>query len=116
MTIDHQPSSNRSVPHTPEERCHRWFLTTSGRQHRVEVSGSFDRTVAWYVDDHLIATKKSSQDNVHLKPGDGSDGHESVVGQALLTAASSDTMAQAQPGAGDIRVTFTGLGRPKRVT
>jgi hypothetical protein len=106
----------RPAVQTPEERCQRWFLTASGRQHRVEISGSVDRTLAWYVDGILVATKKSSQDDVQLKPGDGSKGRKSVRDRALLSSDSPDAVAQEQSGAGGIRVRFTGLGRSKRVT
>lgn len=133
MTADQQPSKNHGspvapdVPHidqhrarrakqTPEEGCQRWFLAASGRQHRVEISGSVDRTLAWYVDDHLIATKKSSQDDVQLKPGDGCNGRKSVRDRASLSPDSLDAEGQEQSGAGGIRVKFTGLGRSKRVT
>jgi hypothetical protein len=68
----------------------RWDLTVREHHHRVEVEGSVSRTVRWYVDDELVATEKSADDNVQLAA-------EPDTGQA-------------------VGVRFTSLGRPKRVT
>jgi hypothetical protein len=61
-----------------------------GRHHRVQVRGSVLRTIEWYVDDELVATKKSSDDNV---------------------AVESDRLDALAVG-----LKFTALGRAKRVT
>jgi hypothetical protein len=50
------------------EETHRWHLTVDGRDHRVEVEGTWSRTIRWYVDDEVVATKKSSEDKVTLEP------------------------------------------------
>lgn len=72
----------------------------------MEVAGSFSRTVRWYVDGQLVAAKKSSDDNVRLKPGDRLDKSRST----------SNAAAEEQPDVGAVSVRFTALGRPKRVT
>lgn len=45
----------------------RWDLTVHGQHHRVDVYGSFPRTIRWHVDDDLVATKKSADDHVSLE-------------------------------------------------
>lgn len=72
------------------EHVHRWSLTVDGRHHRVEVRGSLTRTVEWYVDDEVVATKKSSDDNLALES-------DQVEGRA-------------------VGLKFGALGRAKRVT
>jgi hypothetical protein len=51
----------------------RWELTLDGRTHRVEVAGSFTRTIRWFVDDEPVASRKSSEDKVSFgaDPGNG---------------------------------------------
>jgi hypothetical protein len=72
------------------EKLHRWHLTVDGHTHRVEVEGSWSRTIRWYVDDELVATKKSSEDKVSLAS-------DAESGQA-------------------VGLRFTALGRARRVT
>ena len=62
-------SSRRLLIRTVSEREARgWDLSAYVRRHRVEVSGSFSRTVTWYVEGQLVAVaaKKSLEDNVQL--------------------------------------------------
>jgi hypothetical protein len=68
----------------------RWDLTVHGQKHRVEVQGSVSRTIRWHVDDGLVATKKSADDNVSLEA-------EPDIGHA-------------------IRLKFSVLGHARRVT
>ena len=79
-----------------------WALTVSGHRHRVEVTGSWTRTVTWHVDDQLVAAKRSSDDTVRLSPGDRLE-------------KGTDTPDE-RPDLGALAVTFTGTGRPKRAT
>lgn len=44
----------------------RWSLIVHGQSHRVEVEGSVMRTTRWYIDDDLVATKRSGKGNVVL--------------------------------------------------
>lgn len=68
----------------------RWTVSVEGRDHRVEVIGSVSRTSSWYVDDALVGSKKTSDNNVVLEDAD-------------------------TPGWA-VGVKFDGLGRAKRVT
>ncbi|MPV36281.1 hypothetical protein [Georgenia subflava] len=68
----------------------RWDLTVRGRRHRVEITGGAPRTVRWYADDDLLATRTTADDTVRLAPEDG--------------------------GTEAVRVKFTALGRTRRVT
>ena len=77
-----------------DEETHRWHLTEDGRVHRVEVEGTWSRTIRWYVDDELLATKRSSDDKVSLEPGGES--------------ASENGLA--------VGLRFNALGRARRVT
>ncbi len=45
----------------------RWTLVVDGRTHRVEATDGFSRTVQWYVDDELVAEKRSAGEKVRLK-------------------------------------------------
>ena len=78
-------------------QAQRWELDVGGRRHRVEVVGSFSRTVRWHVDGRLVATKRSSEDHLRLRPGDGLDAGD-------------------EPDLGALRLSFSSLGRPRRVT
>jgi hypothetical protein len=78
---------------------HRWELTVHGRHHRVEVEGSFSRTVRWYVDDVLVATKKSTEDKVTVEPEPQSENEPDGAGEV-----------------GALGLRFSALGRAKRVT
>lgn len=49
---------------TPPDQA--WELTLDGHTHRVEVRGSMSRRLRWYVDQELVAEKKSSDDKVQL--------------------------------------------------
>ena len=67
-----------------------WTLEHEGRQHRVEAGGGAAHVVRWYVDDELLAEKKTWDDKVRVEaPGDG--------GEKLL-------------------VRYSGLGKPRRAT
>jgi hypothetical protein len=68
----------------------RWELAVRGHRHRVEIDGSVSRTIRWFVDEQLVASKKSSENDVQLEP-------EADTGEA-------------------IGARFTALGRPRRVT
>src|ERR1700754_2907826 len=69
----------------------RFDLTVDGRAHRVEIAeGALRREIRWYVDDALVATKKSAEEKLTLKPEDADLG--------LLA------------------LRFSMLGRPRRVT
>ena len=88
-----------------------WNLSAHGLRHRVEVTGSTSRTVVWHVDGQVVAVKKSSEDTVRLQPGD----HLGRRGPA--TAAGHDgTTGEQRADVGRVRVTFSALGRPRRVT
>jgi len=68
-----------------------WELVIDGRAHLVEVHGSVNRRIEWYVDGELVGTEKSSEDRIQVK----SDGERDL---------------------GSIGVFFSGLGRPRRAT
>ena len=73
-----------------DKETQRWELTVRGRHHRVEVEGSLSRTIRWYVDDVLVASKKTYEHDVQL---------------------------EAEQGAGEaIGLTSSVLGRARRVT
>ena len=72
------------------EKFERWDLTVHGAQHRVEIEGSVTRTVRWFRDDVLVASRRTADDTVRLVPGP--DAPQAV------------------------RVAFTALGRTRRVT
>lgn len=72
------------------KQTQRWDLSVDGHDHHVEVEGSFSRAIRWHVDGDLVATKKTADDNVSL---------------------------DAEPDSGHaIRLTFSALGHPNRVT
>jgi hypothetical protein len=75
---------------TPAAPTARWHLTLAGLEHRVEIVGTVSRTSSWYVDDELVASKKSTEDRVVLEDA----------------------------GFGDraVGLTFDALGRARRVT
>jgi len=80
-----------------------------GVEHRVEVSGSFSRTIRWYVDDRLVAETTSSDDTVRLEPGDRSG--------VRAGAAPPGLPEQLGPAAlGALCARFTALGRARRIT
>ena len=67
-----------------------WTLEHEGRQHRVEAGTGAAHVVRWYVDDELLAEKKTWDDKVRIEaPGE--------AGHKLL-------------------VRYSGLGRPRRAT
>jgi len=67
-----------------------WTLEHGGRQHRVVASGGTAHVVRWYVDDELLAEKKSWNDKFTVEaPGDGAE---------------------------KVRVRYSGLGTPRRAT
>ncbi len=79
-----------------------WGLSLHGIEHRVEISGSFSRTVRWYVDGSLVGERKSSEDTVRVKAGDG------------LPPSEGPSPSAADLGV--VGVSFTALGRERRVT
>jgi hypothetical protein len=85
-----------------ERRADGWHLTASGHQHLVEITGSLTRTITWSIDGRTVATKRSSEDTVRLRPDDADGGRPDT----------GDDPA----GPGTVRVAFTALGRPRRVT
>lgn len=85
-----------------DDQAERWHLAARGHRHRVEIVGSFSRTVTWFIDDRLVAGKRSMGDSVQLKPGD--------------LPRRSGLRVQARPELGVLSLTFTALGRPRRVT
>jgi hypothetical protein len=64
-----------------------WTSTVGGRAHRVEADEGFTRQLRWYVDDELVAEKRSTSEKVRL------DGP-----------------------AGRVEVRFSTLGAPRRAT
>jgi hypothetical protein len=67
-----------------------WTLEHEGRQHRVVASGGTAHLVRWYVDDELLAEKKTWDDKVTVEaPGDGAE---------------------------KLRVRYSALGTPRRAT
>lgn len=79
----------------------RWGLAAGGVRHRVEVTGSYQRTVRWFVDDELLASSTTSGDRVRLRPGDRIRGERKAVQPA---------------GLGVLQVRFSAGGRSRRVT
>jgi hypothetical protein len=69
----------------------RWQLILDGHSHRVEARGAVMRRLAWYVDDQLVAERKSSSEKVELT-------------------------AEDHPELGVVGVRFSELGRPRRAT
>lgn len=83
----------------------RWDLAVAGLHHRVEVvDHALSREISWYVDDELVASKKTSDDNVELEPGAG-------LGTPDPEPESDDPDPR-----GALGLKFTTLGRPRRVT
>jgi hypothetical protein len=72
----------------------RWELVLRGQRHRVEMEGSLVRTTRWYLDDELVATKRSTRSSLSLAT-------EAAVGQAVGQA---------------VGVSFGVLGDARRVT
>ncbi|MET1061224.1 MAG: hypothetical protein ABWX84_16600 [Nocardioides sp.] len=78
-------------------RTQRWSLTVDGHEHRVEaVERGLTRRVEWWVDEALVATTRTSDEKVTLRPGTGV---EPPVEQT-----------------GTLQVRFTPLGRGRRAT
>jgi hypothetical protein len=48
-----------------------WRLTVDGREHRVEADLGTSRRLRWYVDDELVAEKKSMSEKVGLESSSG---------------------------------------------
>jgi hypothetical protein len=68
-----------------------WELVVDGRAHLVEVYGSVNRRVEWYVDGALVGTEKSTEDRIRVSADD-------------------------EPGLGSVGVFFSGMGKPRRAT
>jgi hypothetical protein len=68
-----------------------WRLALGGHRHRVEVRGSVARRLRWYVDDDLVAEKKSTDAKVRIGADD-------------------------RPELGVVGLRFSGPGRPLRAT
>ncbi|WP_121254335.1 hypothetical protein [Nocardioides ferulae] len=66
-----------------------WELTVGGHDHRVEASGSFQRTVRWLVDGALVSEKRSSDDRIRVTR---------------------------EPDTGEVLVRYSSLGKPRRAT
>ena len=79
----------RGMPEEPPVQV--WTLSADGRRHRVEVRGSFSRRLRWYIDDDLVAERKSSEDKLRLSP-------------------------HGRPELGVVGIRFSGLGSPRRAT
>jgi hypothetical protein len=47
-----------------------WTLQHEGHRHRVAAGGSLAHEVRWYVDDELLAEKKTWDDNVTVEAAD----------------------------------------------
>jgi hypothetical protein len=70
------------------------MLDSGSHRHRVEVApAGLSRVLSWSVDGRSVAGKKTSDDTVVLAPGEESDAH-----------------------LGAVRLRFSTLGRPRRVT
>ncbi|WP_154402661.1 hypothetical protein [Nocardioides speluncae] len=83
----------------------RWDLDVAGHHHRVEVvDHALSRSISWYVDDELVAQKKSGDENVELEPEDELDEVDAVEA------------VEAPDPRGALGLKFTTLGRPRRVT
>ena len=78
----------------------------------MEITGSSSRTIVWRVDGRRVAARKSSEDTVRLKPGDRL-GRRNPGPDA---AGGAEPVGAEQVDLGAIRVAFTALGRPRRVT
>lgn len=71
----------------------RWDLVTDGVRHRVEAdTGGWRKHLRWWVDDDLVAERRTADDKVELEPDD-------------------DTA-----DVGLVRLRFSGLGKPRRAT
>jgi len=86
---------------TTPEPDQAWDLATAEGRHRVEVRGSVNRQVTWLHDGVVVARKKSMEDKIRVKPGDGLD---------------EDERARIPADLGMVGVLFTRLGRPRRAT
>jgi hypothetical protein len=83
----------------------RWDVEVAGLRHRVEVvDHALSREISWYVDDELVAQKKTSEDNVELEPGAG------------LETPGPEAGSEDPDPRGALGLKFTTLGRPRRVT
>ncbi len=81
-----------------DKQPQRFDLVVDGMTHHVEVvDGAFRRTVTWFVDGELVATKKSSEDRLKVPAGHGID-------------------ADVRAGLGDLGLLFSKLGKPLRAT
>ncbi|MQW77501.1 hypothetical protein GHK92_16635 [Nocardioides sp. dk4132] len=78
-----------------------WDLATAQGRHRVEVRGTVNRQVTWLHDGVVVARKKSMDDKIRVKPGEGLD---------------EDERTRLPEGLGMVGVLFTHLGRPRRAT
>jgi hypothetical protein len=67
-----------------------WTLEHEGRQHRIVAGGNAAHVVRWYVDDQLLAEKKTWDDKVVVKAADAAEGQ--------------------------LVVRYSGLGTPRRAT
>jgi hypothetical protein len=90
VSAPQEPTLESPAGETPTPPASRWHLRVAGSEHRVEIAGSVSRTSSWYVDDELVASKKSTEDRVVLA---GTRSADQVIG-----------------------LRFDGLGRARRVT
>ncbi|SDE12229.1 hypothetical protein [Nocardioides lianchengensis] len=70
-----------------------WELVVDGHAHLVEVHGSVNRRIEWYVDGELVGTQKSTEDKIRVKADD-----------------------EERTDLGSIGVWFSGMGKPRRAT
>lgn len=96
-----------------EVKQQRWHLSAHGRRHRVEVTGSFTRTVTWFVDDRQIAVERSSKGSLQLKPGDRLDASHPTKDATHTTKGPPPIE---EPDLGAMTVKFNALGAVKRAT
>lgn len=84
-----------------------WLLDVGERRHTVtarEVSWTH-REIVWLIDGRVVASKKSSEEKVVLRPGD-----------AVKDAPDLVPKSEVGGEAGAIRVIFSALGSPRRAT
>jgi hypothetical protein len=94
----------------PDKPVQRFDLTVDGRAHRVEITeGALRREIHWYVDDALVATARSAEEKVTLKPEDADLGlialRFSMLGhprRVTLFEAGEEAAARAATGLGGI--------------
>lgn len=107
-----------------------WRLRVDGREHRVEADPGTRRQLRWYVDDDLVAEKRSMDDKAWLEApigrvqvrfsslgaprratlADSADGHDLVPDPGSAAAAYEDRV-RAHPGRYAVVQTVAGVAR-----